>query len=94
VSVSYLKATCPDEHYRDGKKAVENASRACELTEWKDSARLDTLAAACAESGDFESALKWQAKAIDLAADADKNSCRAHLALYQAGKPYRAEASK
>jgi hypothetical protein len=62
------------------------------LTEWKDSARLDTLAAAYAESGDFESAVKWEEKAIGLATEADKDSCRAHLALYQAGKPYRGEA--
>ncbi|HEX4143567.1 MAG TPA: tetratricopeptide repeat protein [Pirellulales bacterium] len=93
-NLAWLQATCPDENYRDGKQAVENATRACQLAEWKDAARLDTLAAAYAETGDFENARKWEDKAIDLAADADKESCRAHLALYQAGKPFRAEPKK
>jgi len=93
-NLAWLQATCPDENYRDGKKAVENATQACQHTEWKDSARLDTLAAGYAESGDFDSAQKWEEKAVELAADADKESYRAHLALYQAGKPCRAEAKK
>jgi len=33
---AWLWATCPDEKYRDGKKAVDSATRACELTDWKD----------------------------------------------------------
>jgi tetratricopeptide (TPR) repeat protein len=92
--LAWLRATCPDEHYRDGKLAVEAARHACELSDWKDSGSLDTLAAAYAESGDFENALKSQQKAIDLAADAERDSYRAHLALYQVGKPYRAEPTK
>ncbi len=93
-NLAWLEATCPEAHYRDGKKAVENATQACELSEWKDSARLDTLAAACAEAGDFENARQWQQKALDLAAEADKDSARARLALYEAGKPYRDEGQK
>ncbi len=30
-----LWATCPDARFRDGKKAVESATRACELSDWK-----------------------------------------------------------
>ena len=50
---------------------------------------LDPLAAACAETGDFDAAVKWEEKAIDLAPDGvKKDDYRARLELYRAGKPY------
>ena len=55
-------ATCPDDKYRDGKKAVENASKAYQLDDGKHWHCLGTLAAAYAESGDFEKAKEWEAK--------------------------------
>ena len=54
--LAWLESTCPDAKYRDGKKAIELASKACELTKWKEPMIVDTLAAAYAESGEFESA--------------------------------------
>ena len=50
---------------------------------------LDTLAAACAESGDFEAAVKWQTKAIELETnEEDKHGYGTRLTLYQENKPY------
>jgi len=89
-AAAWLRATCPVKRYRDGTKAVANATTACELSGWKDSAFIDTLAAACAEAGDFPAAMKWQERAIDLAAKkSDKLDMRHRLDLYEEGRPYR-----
>ena len=87
---AWILATCSDSKYRDGGKAVESAKTACTLTDWKQPSFLDTLAAAFAESGDFENAIKWQSKAIELATDpAEKHELQSRLKLYQDKKPYR-----
>ena len=90
-NLAWILATCPKDGVRDGKKAVEYATTACKLSEWKDSGNLDTLAAAYAESGDFKEAVKRQREAIKLGFD-DRNvlqRSRQRLELYQGGKPYR-----
>ena len=90
--VAWLFATCPTARYRDGAKAVENATRACELTQWKDSPCLGTVAAAYAELGEFEEAVYWQTRAIELATAAyDKAAAQSRLELYKAGQPFRQE---
>jgi hypothetical protein len=82
-------ATCPTANYRDGKEALANATRANELSGWNLPMLLDPLAAACAETGDFDAAVKWEEKALDLAPDGvKKDDYRTRLALYRAGKPY------
>ena len=65
------------------------------MTEWKNGDYLDTLAAACAEEGDFPSAVQWEEKAIGMAlSDTEKDERSGRLALYRAGKPYRYEPKK
>ena len=88
---AWLKATCPDDQYRNGKEAVELATRANELTAWAVANNLNTLAAAFAEAGDFDSAIKYQSKAIDLNSANAKfvKGAKEHLALYKSHKPIR-----
>jgi tetratricopeptide (TPR) repeat protein len=87
---AWIRATCPEAKLRDGKQAVASATRACELTGWKEPGVLDTLAAAYAEAGEFDAAVKWQTKAIAMSSGGDdKSKLEARLKLYQAGKPYR-----
>ena len=45
---------------------------ACELTHWNSPECLDALSAACAEAGDFTSAVKWQSRAVQLLPAGDK----------------------
>ncbi len=86
---AWLWATCPDPKYRNGKKAVDSALRSSGLTKWKEPMILDTLAAAHAEAGDFDSAVKWQTKAIELLTDTkEKDDFQKRLKLYQERKVY------
>jgi tetratricopeptide (TPR) repeat protein len=89
---AWLMATAPDPQMRDGTKAVESATRACQMTNWNDPEMLETLAAAYAESGDFADAIKWQQKAVDLTSPTllvTLNQRQARLALYQSRRPWR-----
>ena len=61
---AWLLATCTDKRYRDGKKALELATKSCELTEWKNCYSLATLAGAYAETGDFDKAVQWEEMAL------------------------------
>ncbi len=92
-NLAWLLATVPRDSIRDGKRAVELAAKACELTEWKAVGAIDTLAAAHAEAGNFEEAVKWQKKAIELGAaegsEEELAPFRARLKLFQSAKPYR-----
>jgi hypothetical protein len=59
------------------------------LTGWNDADKLDTLAAASAEAGDFEAAVKWEEKALALyKGDDGWDEARQRLALYRDKKPY------
>jgi len=91
---AWLAATCPDARFRDGKKAVEDATKACELSGWKNWNSFDNLAAAYAEAGDSSNAVKWEEKAIERAPEKSKGELRFRLDLYKAHKPYREEVTK
>ena len=87
---AWFSATCPDPKYFNGKRAVETATRACDLGGWKDPYNLGTLAAACAAAGDFDAAVKWQEQAQQVYDDEkDRREGLQRLELYKQKKPYR-----
>jgi len=88
-ALAWLQATCPDASCRDGKAAVGHATKAAELTGWKNPDELDTLAAAYAERGDFGNAALWQGLAAELAPAASKPAFAARLDLYRRRQPFR-----
>jgi tetratricopeptide (TPR) repeat protein len=89
---AWLLATCPEAKYRDGAQALAAATKACELTSWKQPHYLATLAAAYSETGDFDNAIQCQQRAISLLGKTDPAGAefRRMLARYQARKPYHA----
>jgi serine/threonine-protein kinase len=87
--MAWLWATCAEDCLRDGQKALEYARRCCDLMGWKNPYCLDTLAAACAECGQFDEAVKHQMKALELAPAERHKAYKAKVQLYRSGKPYR-----
>jgi tetratricopeptide (TPR) repeat protein len=89
--LAWLLANCWDDPVRDGKRAIEMATKACEMTQWKDARFIDTLAAAHAEAGHFDEAVKRQKQAMEhpeaLGAGGLEQT-RSRLKLYEARKPY------
>ena len=88
-ALAWVLATCPESKFRNGEKAVEYAKKACEMNTWLLWQSVDTLAAANAEAGNFEEAIKWQKKALGMGmpeqyvADAKEK-----LSLYEHRQPY------
>ena len=75
--------------WRDGRKAIEYAERAVAMTERRDGVFLVTLAAAYAEAGKFEMAIKTQKEAMAILKDDTENhDLTRKLELYEAGKPF------
>lgn len=90
--LAWLQATCPEVQLRDGTKAIENATKACELTNCRSLSCVNALAAAHAEAGDFTAAVKWQNKATDLlpedAGAGLRAGMEARLKSYRVRQPY------
>ena len=88
-NLSWVLSTSPFDQLRDGKRALELALKACELTEYKKAHILSTLAAAYAELGQFDTAIQWSQKALEVASGREKASLEKELATYKQGKPFR-----
>jgi tetratricopeptide (TPR) repeat protein len=98
---AWILATCPIDSMRDGKKALMLANKALEASKGKQEAYyLSTLAAAYAESGDFEKAVEVQTRSLKLFEESDGVKSEAdlkeiafankNLAIYREKRPLRA----
>jgi arylsulfatase A-like enzyme len=91
---AWALATHPDDEIRDGAKALEVARLVIANLPAPDPAHLDTLAAAQAESGDFEAARRTTSEAIELGRSTGANPAlirilQQHQKVLEAGKPIR-----
>jgi tetratricopeptide (TPR) repeat protein len=66
-NLAWVLCTSPLDSVRDGRRAVELAEKAGKLTRYKKAFILSTLAAAYAETGDFEKAREWAQKSVEAA---------------------------
>jgi len=95
AGLALMLASCPDEKYRDGKRAVELATVAYRDSRPEEPLFGAALAAAYAEAGDFERAVELQERAIQFTPDADeKDELRSRLDLYKLKKPFRQEPAR
>jgi protein O-mannosyl-transferase len=91
-NLAWILATSPDDSIRNGTEATKCAERACNLTAFKQTGMIGTLAAAYAEAGRFPEAVSTAETAVRLATAngemhiADINNQL--LPLYRAGMPY------
>lgn len=93
-NLSWILSTSPVESVRNGKRALELAEKACQLTNYKKAYILSTLAAAYAEIGNFEKAIEWSEKSIENANEDENVSeriddLRKELNSYKQKKPFR-----
>ena len=88
---AWLRATSLNPAVRDASSAVEFAEKAAALTKQKEASVLDILAAAYAEAGQFDKAVKTEQQAVSLSRREDEQKeFEARLKMYQDKKPYRA----
>jgi len=91
-NLAWVLATSPMDDVRDGKRSIELGLKASELTEFKEAHILSTLAAGYAEAGDFEKAIEWSSKAVEIADEDDDeqlDQLKEELKSYQENKPWR-----
>ena len=90
-NLAWLLATAKAPGFRNGKKAVDLALKACELSDWRDAEYVDTLAAGYARAGDFDNAVKWQEKALEYPKSARPSEFQQRLNFYRERKPWPEE---
>ena len=87
---SWLLAACPDDTVRDGALALKLATKAADLTDWKESWIIDNIAAAHAELGDFDKAIEVAQDAIQKSdSEEERKDIQTRLDSYKKNQPAR-----
>ncbi|HKA06111.1 MAG TPA: tetratricopeptide repeat protein, partial [Gemmataceae bacterium] len=93
VGLAWVRAAHEDRHFRDGAEAVALATRACELTHRQWPQALHVLAAALAETGQYQRAAQEIESALSSASSLDDvarpDQLRRDLEQYRVGTPLR-----
>ncbi|MBV9010054.1 MAG: hypothetical protein JO354_12950 [Verrucomicrobia bacterium] len=82
---AWLRLNCPDATFRDTQQAIKDATTSCKLSEWRNEDMIDTLALAYAKAGDFDSAIRYEQRALgakDLSSD-EMRELQHNLAAYK-----------
>jgi tetratricopeptide (TPR) repeat protein len=90
-NLAWVLATSPEDSVRNGDRSIELGVKACEITKYQRPHILSTLAAGYAEKGDWETALKWSSKAVELGVKDDMidDQLKKELESYKEKKPWR-----
>ena len=92
---AWIMSASPVDDLRNGRRAVQLATKACELTSWKNPKYILTLASAYAETGDFQSAVNKAQQGIDAYNPDDTQGMLKAIDerdLFRRGQPYRMKA--
>ena len=92
-NLAWLRAAHPNPQLRDPSRAIQLATRACDITQYKDPSVLDTLAVAYAADGQFDKAVDTARMALSLLAEEPANGAlrkqiEARLALFSQRQAY------
>jgi tetratricopeptide (TPR) repeat protein len=93
-NLAWMLAAQPEAKLRNGAEAVELATRACELTKYRNPVTMTTLAAAYGEAGKLPEAISLAEQAQGLTAGANSAAAarlRAMLEAFHAGQAYHGE---
>jgi tetratricopeptide (TPR) repeat protein len=88
-SRAWLRATCPEAEFRNGALAVADATKACEIEQWRNLDYISALAAAHGEAGEFDKAIERQQQALAKIGTTEKAEYERRLALFRERKPLR-----
>jgi tetratricopeptide (TPR) repeat protein len=95
-ALAWMLATCPEASLRNGNEAVELAKQAAQVSGGKHPQILDTLAAAYAESGQFDNAVETTRRALNLLVGQNNqplaDAIEGRLKLYQTRTAYHEKA--
>jgi tetratricopeptide (TPR) repeat protein len=86
---AWIMATCPDERYRNDELALSAAQKALELDGDKDPRYIETLAAAYANAGQYDSAVVILQGHLDKMPEQFVPGAQSRIQLYKSQRPYR-----
>jgi len=94
--LSWVLATAADDAIRSGDEALEMARKACRLSRDRNPLAIQSLAAACAEKGLFDEAVRHAERAARLAAEQGKKALARRIrtvldSRFRKGEPFRDE---